>query len=66
MTTAIRNALSGFVMGSAGIVAREIHAAKEPITFTVTLIGQLALWTVMTYIFFTLTAYASNWTTADF
>lgn len=62
----IRNALSGFIFGSVGIVAREIYATKEPITFTVTLIGQLAVWTVLTYIFFKLTAYASNWTTADF
>lgn len=54
----IRNALSGFVIGSVGIVVREIYATKEPISFTVTLIGQLALWTVMTYIFFKLTAYA--------
>ena len=54
----IRNALSGFVIGSIGIVVGEIYATKEPISFTVTLIGQLALWTMMTYIFFKLTAYA--------
>lgn len=62
----IRNALSGFIVGSVGIGAREIYAAKEPINFIVTLIGQLAGWTVMTYIFFKLTVYASNWTTAEF
>jgi predicted RNA-binding Zn-ribbon protein involved in translation (DUF1610 family) len=62
----IRNALCGFVFGRGGIWLREIDATEEPITFTVTLMGQLAGWTGMTYVFFKLTTYASDWSTIEF